>query len=378
MQSEQVYVTRVRGNFKQDIDVTITSPYVLISGKNGAGKTTIINTVELALTGAVSDIAGRGEIRNAKMLDAFRCVTSPHDELFAEVWLSDDTYARWTLKDGKIQWKRPDTPWASLFSDVEEALFSAKTLSGGFERAIRWLYDNFIDGDRLLAVDPPEAPVETVDRFVAFARQFADVARVERLTAIADAAKSSAAAHKKEADGLARAVAVLHAHAPKAEGVGVLEAQRDVARTEQLICAAVQEYANEWMARCVRFHREALEQEINRNALAMAQVSLYVEADTFWVALKDAEGADTQRTTAPSGAQTVAAIAAIATAASARRNVETLLVVPDRWYDAQVLRELFTLLGHAHGNVYLQVVRGLRGRPRTNWDHHDLSPGFFD
>jgi len=376
MKTEPVHVVRVRGNFKQDVDVTFDSPYVQISGRNGTGKTAIINTVELALTGAVSDVAGRGGVRNAKMLEVFRCATSEHQDLFAEVWLSDDTYARWVLKDGKIQWKRPDKPWVSLFTEIEETLFYAKTLAGGFDRAIRWLYENFIDAERLLAVDPPEAEPETVDRFVAFARQYVSVGRVDRLVAIVDAAKNAAAAHKKTADGLAKAAEVLLTHAPSASGRQVLEAQRDDAQAQQAECHAVYEYGHEWMARCVRAHKNAIEREINQNAPDSAQVSLYVTDADFWISLKDADGTDVHRATAPSGAQTVAVVAAIATAASTRRDVQSLLVVPDRWYDAYVLRDLLSLLERANANVFLQVVRGLRGRIRANWNHQDLSPGF--
>jgi hypothetical protein len=60
-------ITRVTTNIKGGAGVQL-GPKTLIIGENGAGKSTIVNGIEFALTGAVSDVAGRAVTAEAGLL----------------------------------------------------------------------------------------------------------------------------------------------------------------------------------------------------------------------------------------------------------------------------------------------------------------------
>jgi hypothetical protein len=60
-QAPGVYVTRVESNLKGGIAADL-APFTLIVGRNGARKTAIVASVELALTGVVSDVIGRASV----------------------------------------------------------------------------------------------------------------------------------------------------------------------------------------------------------------------------------------------------------------------------------------------------------------------------
>jgi hypothetical protein len=61
MQTPGVYVTHVESNLKGGVSADL-SPFTLIVGRNGARKTAIVASVELALTGVVSDVIGRASV----------------------------------------------------------------------------------------------------------------------------------------------------------------------------------------------------------------------------------------------------------------------------------------------------------------------------
>ena len=50
---------RIRSNVKGDINLNLESPYVLVHGRNGGGKSAVVHSVELACFGEVRDAAGR-------------------------------------------------------------------------------------------------------------------------------------------------------------------------------------------------------------------------------------------------------------------------------------------------------------------------------
>ena len=49
----------LRSNVKGNIEVTFDSPYVLVTGANGSGKSAIVHSIELACFGQVRDASGR-------------------------------------------------------------------------------------------------------------------------------------------------------------------------------------------------------------------------------------------------------------------------------------------------------------------------------
>lgn len=62
-----MYVKKVRSNVKKGVDITL-SEKTLIVGSNGAGKSSLINSLELALGGFASDILGKGIVRQPSEL----------------------------------------------------------------------------------------------------------------------------------------------------------------------------------------------------------------------------------------------------------------------------------------------------------------------
>jgi energy-coupling factor transporter ATP-binding protein EcfA2 len=56
-----MHIKKVRSNVKKGCDVEL-GPKTLVVGKNGSGKSTIVNSVELALTARVGDVAGRVDV----------------------------------------------------------------------------------------------------------------------------------------------------------------------------------------------------------------------------------------------------------------------------------------------------------------------------
>lgn len=90
-------ITKVETNLKAGASVTLT-PKTLVVGPNRAGKSTIVNAVELAATGRASDIAGRETLA----LDAELSTLIPAgaESGFARAWIGDQQLS-WALVKGK-------------------------------------------------------------------------------------------------------------------------------------------------------------------------------------------------------------------------------------------------------------------------------------
>jgi energy-coupling factor transporter ATP-binding protein EcfA2 len=104
-----MHITHVKTNAKVGADTEIGEK-TLIVGRNGSGKSTIINAVELALTSRVSDIAGRTDV--AREADVMQ-LAPPATPLFAEISFDDGKHASYivegsTAKAKKAAVSRPD------------------------------------------------------------------------------------------------------------------------------------------------------------------------------------------------------------------------------------------------------------------------------
>jgi len=123
------YVARVAGEIKNGVRPTNLSRKVLVLGRNGLGKSALVNAIELAGTGRVSDVAGRATVANAGDL-ALLC--PPSGQAFADATLSDGSVARWALDQGHRA-KRSGPEIAFPLRDVVSALL------GSPETARKWL-----------------------------------------------------------------------------------------------------------------------------------------------------------------------------------------------------------------------------------------------
>ena len=72
---------KIRSNVKGDIRLNLESPYVLVHGRNGGGKSAVVHSVELACFGEVRDAAGRTMKQKGRVMH----LSSEEDDLRAEV-----------------------------------------------------------------------------------------------------------------------------------------------------------------------------------------------------------------------------------------------------------------------------------------------------
>lgn len=94
-------VSFVKSNLKDGVDVEL-GPRTLIVGPRASGKSAIVNAVELALTGRVSDVAGRDDI--GREIDLL-ALAPPGEGLFAEVQIEEGE----TQSTARFECKRTKT-----------------------------------------------------------------------------------------------------------------------------------------------------------------------------------------------------------------------------------------------------------------------------
>jgi hypothetical protein len=87
-----VFVKSIESNVKKGAKVELTQR-TLIVGPNGSGKSSIVNAVELALTGRASDVVGRTEV--AKGIDLLALAPADADALVSKATLSDGRTVEW-------------------------------------------------------------------------------------------------------------------------------------------------------------------------------------------------------------------------------------------------------------------------------------------
>lgn len=107
-----MFVKHVKSNIKRGVDVTL-GQYTVLVGHNGAGKSSVIQALQLAADGAVRDAEGRDELRTLGAIARFFPVDLK--EVYATAALSDDTtHLHWEAKRTKtglkvVETRRPAT-----------------------------------------------------------------------------------------------------------------------------------------------------------------------------------------------------------------------------------------------------------------------------
>ena len=87
-----VYVKTIESNVKKGAKTEL-GRLTLIVGPNGSGKSSVVNGVELALTGRASDVVGRAEV--AKGIDLLTLAPADADALWAKATFNDGREAEW-------------------------------------------------------------------------------------------------------------------------------------------------------------------------------------------------------------------------------------------------------------------------------------------
>lgn len=81
---DKMHIKKITGTIKGGVDADLTEKTLIVGG-NGAGKSAIVNAVELALVGGASDIEGRAWVQDVKRLKRLG------DSVHVEATLDDDT-----------------------------------------------------------------------------------------------------------------------------------------------------------------------------------------------------------------------------------------------------------------------------------------------
>lgn len=98
------YVRAARSPLKRGVDVTL-GPKTLLLGRNGAGKTAVMQTIKLALTGSADDHEGRDGVKDTVALSR---LFKRGVDLTAEVELNDGAVCTWAVKAKKVGFSRPE------------------------------------------------------------------------------------------------------------------------------------------------------------------------------------------------------------------------------------------------------------------------------
>jgi len=106
-----VFVKSIESNVKRGVKAEL-GPRTLIIGPNGIGKSSIVNAIELALSGRASDVVGRAEV--ARGIDLLALAPEADDSLWAKAVLSSGEGANWrcekNLKTGGAREATHDIP----------------------------------------------------------------------------------------------------------------------------------------------------------------------------------------------------------------------------------------------------------------------------
>lgn len=191
---------KVRGAYELD-------RHTLIVGRTGSGKSTLINALEFALTGAASDIAGRALVKDEGVL--IRLAPNGGPRLFAKATFSDGGVAsREIVRTATGKVKKPGSKGAPApvippgmdpdkvfpLRDVLEGL------TGAPATARRFLLSQTVDGvtmDDILRLIPTEQHARFKELH---SDQLVTASPTDKLLAVLERAKARAAASSKESE----------------------------------------------------------------------------------------------------------------------------------------------------------------------------------
>lgn len=262
------YVVFAEGNLKGGCRVAL-GPKTIIVGPNGSGKSTVANTVELALTGRVTDIVGRREV--AREVDLMALAPGKKGELLARVKLSDGTAATWKVGGKAGKKAKHSVPEGIVVPDLALPLRPVyEAVTGSVETARKFFLQYAVgavsDADVLNRVP---AALHSLYKRATLSTSLSDTTAVDRLLAALEHAKKQA----REAKAAAKASEA--ASNDTASGLAPLPTEAD----EKSLRDALRE---------AEARRDALRDRTSRR---QALASALEEGDRLQAALQQAEAA---------------------------------------------------------------------------------------
>ena len=187
------HFAQVESSLKGGCDVRLGRHSVVV-GDNGAGKSTIVQALQLATTGAVSDMEGR---ENVKLHTSLARLFSTSDR-FARAVLSDGTTFEWSMEDGNKEGalKKPkhDAPMTVRWPLQD----LSAVLKGDATTVSAWLENRVVGSltaEELLSVVPPGMR-DHVQDFIQYERKLDFIALAKK--AKSEARKLRMAATKSD------------------------------------------------------------------------------------------------------------------------------------------------------------------------------------
>jgi len=149
-----LYFESVQSTLKKGCNVKL-GPRTVLVGKNGGGKSTVVQALELAANGWASDMEGRARVKQGTALAR---LFPPDVSKFSRATLSDGTVFFWSLEDGAKEgsFKRPDhLPAYRVRWPVQDLM---DVLRGDSNTVSAWLESqvikNLTESDLLSALPP--------------------------------------------------------------------------------------------------------------------------------------------------------------------------------------------------------------------------------
>ncbi len=216
-----MYIKKVTGSIKGGVDADLTEK-TLIIGSNGAGKSAIVNAVELALVGGASDIEGRAWVQDVKRLKRLG------EFVNVQATLDDETACTFKIKKSKAEHQN-GVNGSLPYREVREAL------TGSASKAYKYLLNQCAQG---LTLDEVKARIPSDLQGLYMSVAGYGNSAVEGLLEAQEVAAKNARDTAKEAKGAKEAANLA------GQGLGplVMESQLKEAK---IILDATRQYINE-------------------------------------------------------------------------------------------------------------------------------------
>jgi len=377
------YIVEIDTNIKRAEGVHLTQPRVLISGRNGSGKTARLNAIDLALFGSADDVIGRDTVKTSALLRELDSTGLIH----ARIKMSDDTEASWSLGPSGKAKHRP------LAIPVHQPLKDALTaLSGSRAVTLRYLYDTFAKGPTTTIADEAKARglasshkaaanavqsvIDTLNLAPVVNKNHDLVRAIGTLTRwqVASRKKTCGTCGEKPPKGTFQArydrVSSKLADLPALtnDGIqGLLAAREESTRLAKYHKQHAKKQMD-MMASWFEANREELEEQISGEQLGplgpigIKSMNSYIligrkEGDLVWPVVSGAEGI---------------MLAMTLVKAAPRKPGLNLMIVPDRDFDLNMFRALLRLsTSITDANVFIQSTYTPKVVP-THWDNVHL------